>query len=142
MAFHGPSYGLDADLQERLKEKYDPALESAVREWIQAVLGEPLGADLHESLKSGVILCNLVNKIRPGVVKNIQKGKAPFIVMENINAYLNACAALGLPATDLFQTVDLYEAKNMVAVLTNLHALGKFSSKIPGFAGPYLQVRK
>jgi len=43
MAFHGPSYGLDADLQERLKEKYDPQVEAAVREWIQAVLGEPLG---------------------------------------------------------------------------------------------------
>jgi hypothetical protein len=139
MAFHGPNYGLDADLQQKLQSKYDPKVESEVREWIKAVTGEALGEDLHESLKSGVVLCNLVNKIRPGIVANIQKGKAPFVMMENINAYLQAVQALGLPAVDLFQTVDLYEAKNMTAVLTNLHALGKLSNRIPGFAGPYLK---
>jgi hypothetical protein len=32
---------------------------------------------------------------------------------ENISCYLNACSSLGLATHDLFQTVDLYEEKNM-----------------------------
>ena len=43
--------------------------------------------------------------------------------MENINAYLQACQSWGMKTSDLFQTVDLYEQKNMVAVVTNLLAV-------------------
>eukprot|EP01115_Flamella_aegyptia_P001197 TRINITY_DN1192_c0_g1_i1.p1 TRINITY_DN1192_c0_g1~~TRINITY_DN1192_c0_g1_i1.p1 ORF type:complete len:97 (-),score=58.46 TRINITY_DN1192_c0_g1_i1:45-335(-) len=47
----------------------------------------------------------------------------PFVQMENISAYLNACRDLGLAVHDLFQTVDLFEAKNMNQVVINLTAL-------------------
>jgi hypothetical protein len=36
--------------------------------------------------------------------------------MENIGNFLRAAQAYGVLETDLFQTVDLYEAKNMVLV--------------------------
>lgn len=36
--------------------------------------------------------------------------------MENIGNFLKACEAYGLTKMDLFQTVDLYEAKNMPQV--------------------------
>jgi len=45
--------------------------------------------------------------------------------MENINAYLIGCKSLGMSTVDLFQTVDLYEAKNMSLVLMNLQQLMK-----------------
>ena len=63
----------------------------------------------------------------------------PFIQMENINAFLIACKQLGIPPTDLFMTVDLFEAKNMGAVIDCLLFLGKFSSKISTFNGPYIE---
>ena len=36
--------------------------------------------------------------------------------MENISNFLRGCEAYGMKTTDLFQTVDLFEAKNMILV--------------------------
>ena len=45
--------------------------------------------------------------------------------MENIAHYLKATSeAFGVPGFQSFMTADLYENKNMGAVVTNLHALG------------------
>jgi hypothetical protein len=45
---------------------------------------------------------------------------------ENIGNYLKACQALGMKSTDLFQTVDLYEAKNMTQALMLFSSLLAF----------------
>jgi len=128
--------GLDRDLKKKLDSKYDPRTEEEVRDWIRILLGEDLGANLHESLKSGVILCQIINKLQPKSVVNIGRTKTPFMMMENINNYLKACSTLGLATSDLFQTIDLFEAKNMTSVLINIHTLGRFASKVPGYTGP------
>eukprot|EP01103_Thecamoeba_quadrilineata_P004316 TRINITY_DN14026_c0_g1_i1.p1 TRINITY_DN14026_c0_g1~~TRINITY_DN14026_c0_g1_i1.p1 ORF type:complete len:156 (+),score=32.92 TRINITY_DN14026_c0_g1_i1:18-485(+) len=138
MANHGQSFGLSEDVANTLKAKYDPKMESEVREWLRKVTGEPVTEDFHELMKSGVFLCNFINKIRPGSVNKINKQKMPFTMMENIGNYLDACTKVGLPKTDLFQTVDLYEAKNMTAVLIHLYALGRFVAKVPGWSGPVI----
>ena len=36
--------------------------------------------------------------------------------MENIGNFLEGCVAYGVPKTDVFQTVDLYENQNMPQV--------------------------
>ena len=41
--------------------------------------------------------------------------------MENIAQFLNGAKELGVPPHDLFQTVDLFEKKNMTQVLQILH---------------------
>ena len=140
MAFHGPSYGLDAELKAKQDAKYDRGLEKEVLDWIQRITGIRI-ADIHEELKSGIVLCDLANKIKAGVVPRINKGKMPFVMMENINNFLVACKVLGVPDTDLFMTVDLYEAKNMGQVIQTLHALGRHSQRVPGFPGPYIGVK-
>ena len=38
--------------------------------------------------------------------------------MENIGNFLEACYAIGMNKMDLFQTVDLFEARNIPQVLT------------------------
>lgn len=45
--------------------------------------------------------------------------------MENIGNFLEGCEKYGVLKTDLFQTVDLYEATNMSAVVNGIHALGR-----------------
>ena len=60
--------------------------------------------------------------------------------MENIAAYLEACTALGVRQFDLFQTVELFEGKNLRAVVTNIHALGRVAQQL-GFDGPTLGAR-
>lgn len=43
-------------------------------------------------------------------------------MQENIDAYVKACKAIGVPDPELFMTVDLYEARNMNAVCNHLAA--------------------
>lgn len=38
--------------------------------------------------------------------------------MENIGKFLDACVAYGVPKSDLFQTVDLFEGQNIPQVYT------------------------
>ena len=64
----------------------------------------------------------------------------PFKQMENINSYTDACRRLGVPEADLFDTVDLFEGKNMNAVVRNLHSLGRVAQQ-QGFSGPTLGAR-
>ena len=45
--------------------------------------------------------------------------------MENIGKFLDAANAYGLAKNDTFQTVDLYEAQNMAAVINGLQALAR-----------------
>lgn len=142
MANHGPVYGLDAQLAEKRAASYNADLEREAREWIEAVTGETLNGTFQEALKDGTILCKLANKISPGAIKKIGTGKMPFIQMENIGNFLTVCSSkLGVPANDLFQTVDLYEAKNMNQVIDAIHAVGRASQKISGFSGPYIGAK-
>ena len=60
----------------------------------------------------------------------------PFKQMENISNYLQACNALGVPTYDQFQTVSLFENKDMMQVLTNLQALGRSAQEVPEYKGP------
>lgn len=99
-----PCSGMDADLQKKMAGKWDPNKAAAVRLWIEAVTKKSLPQDLHEALKSGVALCELVNAIWPGSVKKINQGAMPFVQRENIVAYLSASKGQGLRETDLFVT--------------------------------------
>jgi Calponin homology (CH) domain len=51
----------------------------------------------------------------------------PFVQMENISNFLAFCGSYGLKTHDLFQTVDLFEAKNMGQVVKNILALKRAS---------------
>jgi hypothetical protein len=137
-----PLYGMDKELAEKQAAKFDPAVEKSCREWIETVTGEKMGeCTLQEELKSGVVLCNLVNALKPGVCPKPATGKMAFKQMENIGNYLSACEKLGVPAYSSFQTVSLYENKDMIAVLTNIQALGSAAQKLPGYSGPVLGVK-
>ncbi|KAJ2398286.1 Protein kinase of the Mitotic Exit Network [Coemansia sp. RSA 2603] len=51
--------------------------------------------------------------------------------MENIGNFLAAARKLGLKSTDLFQTVDLYEGKNMPRVIMTLLTIARVVAGIP-----------
>ena len=96
---------------------------------------------LHAWLRSGERLCQLVNVLQPGSVGRIAKSEMPFPQMENIETYLRACLQLGVPQQDLFTTPDLFNAKNMGAVVRNLHSLGRVAQRLESFPGPHLGVK-
>jgi len=115
-------------------------MEAEARAWVEAITGEALEGTLHEALKSGVMLCKLVDKLQPGCCKAPSKMAAPFKQMENIGNYLGACTKLGQRQMESFQTVDLYENQNMNAVVIQLHSLGRIAQAI-GFDGPKLGIK-
>ena len=72
--------------------------------------------------------CRLINKIVPGSVKKVNKGGGNFALMENLAAYQKAIKAYGVPDEEIFQTVDLFEARNIKQVVKSIHALGRIVS--------------
>eukprot|EP01100_Stratorugosa_tubuloviscum_P006334 TRINITY_DN273_c2_g1_i2.p1 TRINITY_DN273_c2_g1~~TRINITY_DN273_c2_g1_i2.p1 ORF type:complete len:233 (+),score=107.26 TRINITY_DN273_c2_g1_i2:220-918(+) len=96
------------------------AIMREAQEYIESVLQQPFQGSFHEYLRSGVVLCNLINKIRPGTINQINNRTMPFMQMENIKSYLDACRAMGVPDKDSFVTIDLFEAKDLVQVAQNI----------------------
>jgi len=129
--------------KDQPKATHSNPLEQEAADWIEAVTGENQPADLKFShwLKSGTVLCNLVNKLKPGTIPKVNKMKMPFAHMENINGFIQACTVLSVPGSDLFMTVDLYEEKNLNQVITCIHSLGRASRRIPGYTGPNLGAK-
>lgn len=69
----------------------DTDFELSVARWIEKAIGEPLAdpSNLWLSLKSGVVLCSLINVIVPGSVKKFNKTNLlPLMEMDNIQLYL------------------------------------------------------
>ena len=131
------AYGLDADLAAKKASMRDPKAEEDVRRWIGAVLSQPIRGNLQQTLRDGVILCHLINVIRPGSVMKINAGRMPFLLMENINNFLAGCRAMGVADGDLFVTVDLYENQNFTQVVRCIIALSRRATAL-GYNVPQL----
>jgi len=132
---------LDRDVKNKIAAKYDPAKEAEVQFWIEDILGEPFQEGFQESLKTGVRLCELLNRIAPGSVRKINTKEMPFSHRENISNYLEACKNKGMNLVDLFDTQDLYDAKNMVSVINHFYSLSGYAVGW-GFEGPVLAARE
>jgi len=142
MSQHAPGkagikmYGLDKDVQDKIAAKFDPERVALVSRWIFDVTGKKVN-NFHKDLKSGVKLCRLMNKIKPGSCKKVKVSKMPFVQRENICNYLEACKRYGMRETDVFVSQDLFEGDNLNNVVVNLFALNTLASK-KGFAGPFI----
>jgi len=114
-----------------------PEQEKEVLDWIQAVLGEPVAdGEFEEVLKNGVVLCKLMNKISPGAIPKFKEKGMPFILMENIQAFLKAAKVYGVPDAEVFQTPDLFEARNIPQVVLCIYSLARTTQKHPEYNGP------
>lgn len=124
------------------KSKRSANNEQDVVQWIEAIVGSVKGdTTVAEWLKSGIILCNLVNAIQPGLIRTVNQQNVPFKQMENITKFLNAARDLGLPESSMFDTPDLYEEKNLDSVITCIYALGGAVQTVcPEFTGPKLGI--
>ena len=102
-------------------------------------MGEKLPAgNFEDVLRDGTILCKLILKLLPGSVPKINTSGGQFKFMENINHFQTACRRYGVPDVDVFQTVDLYERRNIPAVTQCIMALGRTCYLHPEFKGPFL----
>jgi len=134
----GGGFGLDKQLHEKRMASYDTELEGEVKQWISDITGIPWGTQsFGERLHDGQLLATVANAIEPGKIR-INNSNMPFKQMENISAFLRACRDFGVAEHDLFETVDLFEEKDLNVVLTCVSSLGRAVQKIPGYNGPVL----
>lgn len=102
---------------------YNSELETQAQAWIEKVTGEHFEGDFSEELRDGRRLCNLINEIKPGSVRRVNNSKMPFKQMENTSNFLKACRTIGVPEYSLFETVDLFELKDLGLVVKCLVSL-------------------
>lgn len=115
----------------QINSKYSEELAAECLEWVKEITGEPINTNgdmdnFFEVLKDGVILCKLVNAIKPGLVKKINESKMAFKCMENITGFVDVCIKFfNVPNQETFQSVDLWERQNLNAVVICLQSLGR-----------------
>jgi len=134
-------YGLDAELKAKALSKYDVDIETEAARWIEALTGVAVADDFYGALRTGQVLCQLVNAIKPGTIGKINCTGGPFKERENISSFLKACRSLGVQEYALFSTDDLYEGNSMQSVAKCIHALGgALRRSVPDFQGPHLGI--
>lgn len=137
-----------AAIRGKLSSKYDTDAENEVISWFQQLLNEEVPRGMREvekHLHNGQALVRLAKEVQKGTPVCPEKARkmtlkpntltAPFKQMENIQVFLNFCENYGVPKTGLFQTVDLYEGRNMAQVLNCIQQLGSEAQR-NNFNGP------
>uniref|UniRef100_A0A669F6R6 Ubiquitin carboxyl-terminal hydrolase n=1 Tax=Oreochromis niloticus TaxID=8128 RepID=A0A669F6R6_ORENI len=109
--------------------------------------------DFRSALENGVLLCELINKIKPGVVKRVNRLPTPIAGLDNLNVFLKACGKLGLKEAQLFHPGDLQDLSSRVTVkdqetsrrlknvLITIYWLGRRAQCDRFYDGPYLNFK-
>ncbi|XP_035417109.1 LIM domain only protein 7 isoform X6 [Cygnus atratus] len=140
-----------------MESREDAECEAAfaeARRWLETVTGKSFETkDFRAALENGVLLCDLINKIKPGIVKKINRLSTPIAGLDNINVFLKACENIGLKEAQLFHPGDLQDLSNRVTVkpeetnrrvknvLITLYWLGRKARSNPHYNGPYLNLK-
>eukprot|EP01103_Thecamoeba_quadrilineata_P007479 TRINITY_DN17353_c0_g1_i1.p1 TRINITY_DN17353_c0_g1~~TRINITY_DN17353_c0_g1_i1.p1 ORF type:complete len:823 (+),score=196.91 TRINITY_DN17353_c0_g1_i1:5-2473(+) len=100
-----------------------------VKAWIEEVLKVVLkGEDLHEALKTGIVLCYLMNEIDDSMMPIHEGTTHAFKLRENISSFLLALEDYGIPSHKMFMQNDLWEGTNMVTVIECIAELGRVAN--------------
>ncbi|XP_078030726.1 LIM domain only protein 7 isoform X11 [Epinephelus lanceolatus] len=131
----------------------DEAYVEAQR-WIEAVTKKKFGSDdFRSALENGVLLCDLINKIKPGIIKRVNRLPTPIAGLDNLNVFLKACGRLGLKEAQLFHPGDLQDLSTRVTVkhqetnrrlknvLITIYWLGRRAQCDRFYDGPYLNFK-
>eukprot|EP01084_Bolivina_argentea_P292095 502082_1 len=118
----------------------DPDETNAVSDWIHALLDitNDQDLDLFDELKSGILLCKLINLIKPNTVPNFKESSIAFFQRENIQKFIQGCINIGMDKIDTFDTNDLFEQKRLSSVMRHMFALNETAKHI-GFEGPFIE---
>ncbi|XP_015243183.1 PREDICTED: LIM domain only protein 7 isoform X7 [Cyprinodon variegatus] len=122
--------------------------------WMEAVTKKKFGnGDFRSALENGVLLCDLINKIKPGIIKRVNRLPTPIAGLDNLNVFLKACGKLGLKEAQLFHPGDLQDLSTRVTVkhqetnrrlknvLITIYWLGRRAQSDRFYDGPYLNFK-
>uniref|UniRef100_UPI0037E97199 LIM and calponin homology domains-containing protein 1-like isoform X7 n=1 Tax=Semicossyphus pulcher TaxID=241346 RepID=UPI0037E97199 len=136
----------------------ESAADSAFREaqkWIEAVTGRCFGdKDFRGGLENGILLCELLSSIKPGLVKKINRLPTPIAGLDNLSVFLRGCEELGLKGSQLFDPGDLQDtstrpnakgsdcSRKLKNVLITIYWLGRAANGCTSYNGPTLDLKE
>ncbi|XP_076992855.1 LIM and calponin homology domains-containing protein 1 isoform X10 [Tamandua tetradactyla] len=149
-----PALGLEALQPLQPEPPPEPAFFEA-QKWIEQVTGRSFGEkDFRTGLENGILLCELLNAIKPGLVKKINRLPTPIAGLDNIILFLRGCKELGLKESQLFDPNDLQDTSNRVTVksldysrklknvLVTIYWLGKAANSCASYSGTTLNLKE
>ncbi|XP_065834050.1 muscle-specific protein 20-like [Oscarella lobularis] len=130
--------GIGADIQKKMEAKYDQAVEEGTPQrvvaWINAVVGSDhapcpghSAEEIAAHLKSGVVLCKLMNRLVGNSSLKAKDSTQRFVCMGQIESFVKKAESFfGMKPTETFQANDLYEGikANMINIVNCLHEVG------------------
>ncbi|XP_026115201.1 guanine nucleotide exchange factor VAV3-like isoform X3 [Carassius auratus] len=84
--------------------------------------------DLAQTLRDGVLLCQLLNNLRPQSINlreiNLRPQMSQFLCLKNIRTFLHACSEIfGMKKSELFEAFDLFDVRDFGKVMETLSKL-------------------
>uniref|UniRef100_A0A8C3B395 Vav 3 guanine nucleotide exchange factor b n=1 Tax=Cyclopterus lumpus TaxID=8103 RepID=A0A8C3B395_CYCLU len=78
--------------------------------------------DLAQTLRDGVLLCQLLNNLRPHTINlkeiNLRPQMSQFLCLKNIRTFLTCCCdVFGMKKKDLFESFDLFDVRDFGKVI-------------------------
>ncbi|KAG9479600.1 hypothetical protein GDO78_011559 [Eleutherodactylus coqui] len=145
------------DLEDITQPQESPP-DAACREaqkWIEQVTGRSFGdKDFRAGLENGILLCELLNAIKPGLIKKINRLPTPIAGLDNVTLFMRGCKELGLKESQLFDPGDLQDNTNRTAVrlsdcsrklrnvLVTVYWLGKAANSCASYSGNHLDLKE
>uniref|UniRef100_A0A673A706 LIM and calponin homology domains 1b n=1 Tax=Sphaeramia orbicularis TaxID=375764 RepID=A0A673A706_9TELE len=136
----------------------ESAADSAFQEaqkWIEAVTGRCFGdKDFRGGLENGILLCELLSSVKPGLVKKINRLPTPIAGLDNLSVFLRGCEELGLKGSQLFDPGDLQDtstrptakgsdcSRKLKNVLITIYWLGRAANSCTSYNGPTLDLKE
>ncbi|XP_028999610.1 LIM domain only protein 7-like isoform X6 [Betta splendens] len=122
--------------------------------WIEEVTEKSFDCNnFRAALENGVLLCDLINRLKPGIIKRLNRLSTPMAGLDNVNVFLKACGKLGLNESQLFHPGDLQDLSTRVTlrqdessrrlknVLITIYWLGRKAHQDAFYSGPQLHFK-
>ncbi|XP_030271174.1 LIM domain only protein 7-like isoform X2 [Sparus aurata] len=122
--------------------------------WIEEVTGKSFGCnDFRAALENGVLLCDLINQLKPGIIKKVNRLSTPIAGLDNVNVFLKACGKLGLNVSQRFDPGDLQDLstratlrrdetnRRLKNVMITIYWLGRHAHLDTYYSGPQLNFK-